>query len=243
MKLEITTSEEARNAAKALRSHLKTKADLTLGVGHSQEVLSAMLGLPNWDTLKGVVAKAEAVAPGAPAALPCIKQARTLYIDAYATGDGDGPTWARIVVDTDFLQQLTRLHAAAQAAKASEIRTWLEPDAWDGEESSSFLESELVVLPGGAFWFRFDVKHADYHVETRGMTIEELLHQLAEAQKNGDEYLFHGPDIPSLKERLDDCDELLFCDECGVPYSAGGDGYDGKCPSCADKAEEGHQDD
>lgn len=238
MKLEINTSEEARNAAKALRSHLKTKAGMTLGVGHSQEVLSAMLGLANWDTLKGVLGAA--VAPQACAPVPQMTGSLTLYVDAYACdAHGDGPTWARIVVDNAFLQELAKLRQAAKASGASEIRSWAEPDAWDGEHHLTYTEAELVVS-GGAFWFTCGIKHCDYRIETRGMDIEQLHRQLQDALTKGDQYLLHAPDISVLKERLDDCDELLFCDECGAPYQAGGDGYDGKCPSCADAEEEGH---
>ena len=33
-------------------------------------------------------------------------------------------------------------------------------------------------------------------------------------------------------------EEQTFCRDCDEPYDSAGDGYDGRCPACADKAEE-----
>jgi len=35
--------------------------------------------------------------------------------------------------------------------------------------------------------------------------------------------------------RLEEDSADLICRECGEQYDDGGDGYDGLCPSCADK--------
>lgn len=43
--------------------------------------------------------------------------------------------------------------------------------------------------------------------------------------------------IDDFEDAEEDEDADPVCDACGEPYAEGGDGYDGKCPSCADKAE------
>ena len=37
-------------------------------------------------------------------------------------------------------------------------------------------------------------------------------------------------------------DASKYCPTCGVPYQDGGDGFDGECPSCADKSEPAEKD-
>ncbi|TDW20483.1 hypothetical protein EV128_125113 [Rhizobium azibense] len=61
--------------------------------------------------------------------------------------------------------------------------------------------------------------------------------------KTGEVREFDKPEIFEEETELAEPDEDA-CRDCGEHYEDGGDGYNGRCPDCADKAEEeGRSDD
>ncbi len=202
MNLEIKTPEAARDLAKALRKFCEERASLKLPVGHSLEVVAGLLGQPNWDTLSGLLKSAvsQTDVSGVPSCL--------VYFDAFADSEwGETPAWAKLELTPQFVARVRAMQKLATERYLSEVREWDEPD-W-AESNVRLLETELVVLPNGYFWYRADVKHVDYSVETQGVQLDDLLEKARTAVASGKTYVVHSPNHdlePMLREagELDD---------------------------------------
>jgi hypothetical protein len=102
---------------------------------------------------------------------------RSVYLEAYATGDGEGPGHARLDVTPAFISSLQRLQALCLEQELTQVRISGGPDEWgpgailDGLR----LESpELVVTPH-CFWFRDVPRHYDFHVATASQDLDQFL--------------------------------------------------------------------
>ncbi|MGH8156591.1 MAG: hypothetical protein ACREPQ_00595 [Rhodanobacter sp.] len=135
--------------------------------------------------------------PAAEGVLPSLLKPRAdfdlpVYVEAYAVDDnGDGPTLAEFKVDSAFIERLTRLHTVCVENDLREARVQDGPD-WGpyGIEDDLRLQNHiLVVTSTGDFWYSASVKHADYAVETRAMSVETLIERVHSAIAKGDEYL------------------------------------------------------
>lgn len=134
----------------------------------------------------------QATAPATPSALLGEGESLTVYAEAYAADDnGDGPTLAEFEVDQAFFDRLSRLHTVCVENNLTEARAEGGPD-WGpyGIEDKLRLENhELVVTGAGDFWYTADVRHADYHVETRAVNIADFIEIVRSARAQGDEYM------------------------------------------------------
>lgn len=105
------------------------------------------------------------------------KKTVKVVVGAYASGDDmDGPSYAVIRVTPILFERIAEMIQACENHALSEVRT-LHCVAWgpgDVREDLSLQNGELVVLPGGSFWFRDQPKHSDGHIETRAATVFEL---------------------------------------------------------------------
>lgn len=234
MSINIESIDTAKSLAKSLRTLLKERAGLTLPVGASLEVVAGLGQAANWDTLSGLLTQKPIVIPAAQLLAP--GQELNLYLNAYACSEwGAGPSWAKIGINQAFLNYLRSKHQAVLAAKASELTDHGEPDAWD-DADVRLVMGELVVSSDGSFFYQAREKHADYRVETCSIQLETLEKMVKQALAEGVDYvLYHATDVDLLKEALNASDELLFCAECEAKYDGAADGWNGLCPSCADK--------
>lgn len=104
---------------------------------------------------------------------------------AYATGFGSGgPSFAAFTVDQAFLDRVTSLVELCASNRLTEARVTAYPD-WgpgDVEKDLRLLDGELVVTPGGAFWYTDCPKHGDHDIESRSenITVVQALFDAAE---------------------------------------------------------------
>lgn len=169
MKVELNETK-VRTIATGLRAAIHAGH-----VTHSKvlEVLSASMGFRNWDTMSGML-KRESRPTLA------LTQPVKLYVQVFATGDGDGPDWAQVVIDQVFLDQLLSLQALCHDRRLSHAATFGEPSLWQGDhreepdaDSISFDSTQLYITARG-WWFRATPKHTAYACETRVVDIAML---------------------------------------------------------------------
>lgn len=114
------------------------------------------------------------------------------YIEAYAASDtGDGPRFGSVRADEALLGKLLELQVLCKQNGLSEVRVFGGCD-WgpEGIEDKLRLQNHELVVVDDQFWFRADVKHADYHIETRSQNILAFVN--AVRQHAGDEPLRFG---------------------------------------------------
>jgi len=129
----------------------------------------------------------------------------TTYVEAYACDEhGDGPLFAKVEADQAFLDRITRLQKIVKEHHLSEVRQYSGDHEWEAGDVADDLRlvnDELVVCHD-AFWFVADVKHADYHVETRAQDIETFIKSILAHE--GDEPMYFGNDIKELQDMVED---------------------------------------
>lgn len=98
----------------------------------------------------------------------------TAYVEAYAADDhGAGPTYATFNASDTLIEELLELQQLCADHGLSEVRVF-RACSWgpEGIEDALRLQNDELVVCNGDFWFRADVRHADYHVETRAQDID-----------------------------------------------------------------------
>lgn len=169
MKVELNEAK-VRTIATSLRMAIHAGH-----VTHSKvlEVLAASMGFRNWDTMCGMLKRESRPALS-------LAQPVKLYMQVFATGDGDGPDWAQVVIDQPFIDQLLSLQALCDDRRLSHVATFGEPALWQGDHREepdvnavNFDSTQLYVTARG-WWFRATPKHASYACETRVVDIEML---------------------------------------------------------------------
>jgi hypothetical protein len=104
---------------------------------------------------------------------------KVIFIEAFACDEyGNGPRYAKVVIDDAFIKDVKFLSDLINTHDLSEIRRWISPDAWgpkDIEDDLRLQGGELVVVRGGTFWFSDSPKNTNYTVETRQVSIEDIL--------------------------------------------------------------------
>lgn len=124
-----------------------------------------------------------------------------IFIEAYACDDyGDGPTYASVVIDDSFVEEIKALDALINEHDLTEVRKFMTPEHWGpkGVADELMLQcGELVVVRGGFFRFVDRPRHADYSVKTRAVGINLVLKGI-----EAGECVF-GDDVENLKEYLE----------------------------------------
>lgn len=120
----------------------------------------------------------------------------TIYLEAYAASDvGGGPVLAEVECTPSFVERLQRMQQLCVGNGLSEARCVGAPKEWGQRGISDDLrlsDHELVVVPSGNFWFVASVKHGDYHVETRAISITELIDAAKSALSLGEDFALAG---------------------------------------------------
>lgn len=134
---------------------------------------------------------------------------KTLFIEAYACDDhGDGPTYARCELTPGLIDRLRELRALAEANQLESARVYASPDAWGPsgiEDELRFNQANLVVTPS-EFWFTDRPKHADYHVECRAVSFDDLDAMLS----SEDAELYSGDDLAYVKDQVEEDREFAL---------------------------------
>lgn len=142
----------------------------------------------------------------------------TLYTDAFVTDEfGEGPSWARIVIDEAFLERLLTMRRIAAKHRLSDVSEYCEPDSWSpwavNPLGMSQVQNAELQVTEKSFWFCAPVKHTDYAVESRGIWFKDLLAAISGPEHFEDApYTRHGNVIVfgvSEESRADFIEELL----------------------------------
>ena len=130
---------------------------------------------------------------------------KDLHLEAYANGDGDSPSFASTRVTPAFLRLLTSLSAVIKQhglenVEISTFKLGTSYPSWQSNNWEGQMPSDNLVVDGGAFWFSGYPKHADYLVQTRPVSIQDLLEAMALSELT----LYMGNDADELKNMVDE---------------------------------------
>lgn len=96
-----------------------------------------------------------------------------VVLAAYAVDDtSEGPTFAEVLVNQDFLDRLQRLVQVCKDHGLTEARVYAFPEWGPGNIDGALRLQcpELVVLPGGSFWFTDSTKSGG-RIESRACEV------------------------------------------------------------------------
>lgn len=213
--------ELARMMARRLREAVGTEE---LSQSRSLEVLSKTLGVPNWDTLSGMLKGEEAGTELRRAQLlkaPVLSAPVDLYVEARVTGSeyASGAAWGRLELNNSVLELLARKANQCRLNDDLGVRLSLDADEWDESEDLNHRAMPAAVTKDD-FWLRANPKHSDYLVETRRCPLERLFRVLETGASDGVDFrfaagaLFYAADrAKSLMETLEEQGRLSFSDE------------------------------
>jgi hypothetical protein len=213
--------ELARMMARRLRKAVGAE---TLTQARSLEVLSMTLGLPNWDTLSGMLKGEETGDELQRACLlvaPVLAAPVDLYLEARVTDSeyGNGANWARLELSNPVLELLARKANQCRLNDDLGVRLRLDADEWDESEELNHRTMPAAVTKDD-FWLRANPKHSDYFVETRRCPLERLFRILETGTSDGADFklaggaLFYAADkAQSLMWTLEEQGRLSFSDE------------------------------
>lgn len=124
---------------------------------------------------------------------------RTVYIEAYATNEYEGPLYARVEVTRDFIRTLERARTLCSEHGLSQARITDAPDEWGPGTIGDDLQltaPELVVTTD-LFWFTDVPKHMPFHIETACETIDRFI----ETVSGPGEPIYLGVDKDDIEEQ------------------------------------------
>jgi hypothetical protein len=128
---------------------------------------------------------------------------RNVFVNAHSTSEygGDGPTYARTVVDATFIARLLHLASLCKKDGLSEVRVCDGPELWGAcnEDGMGLTCAELVVC-GSSFWFVDAPKHSNFTIESDAQQIGGLLQAVMSGE--GDVYLSGDPE--QLRQLVED---------------------------------------
>lgn len=179
-----------------LRAALAEACGPSPAVSHSLslELLAKTLGYKNWDTLNGVAKKSclpqkeEPVKGPAPWEVPALVNLKpfTFYIEAHACSESVGyPSWGKVEVTAPWLKSLLQAQAMVREKDLEEVTLTDTLDAWDAQDTLRISGDELIV-DKTHFWFQAYPKNASYHVETRMVSIAQLLELIDKGESASD---------------------------------------------------------
>ena len=141
----------------------------------------AMVTDPNPSVWISIDTKGEICPPIAPPV--AIDKEFDLYLSAASTSEyGDGPSWAKVTVNQEFVNQIFEMLAVIKLAKLSGAERYVYPDEWENEDEYRLIDNCLHVSPHGDFWFTSYPKHSDYNIETRGLDMMRLSKAIASSE-------------------------------------------------------------
>jgi len=192
--MDARTADSAESAAEALGGFVQQLVDGILDPG--QRALICRLLVRDLKERSAIESAAiqPAAAPTAPPAWT-----RTVYLQAYATDDGNGPGYARLEVTPGFIHQVQAVRALCKEIGLTEARISGAPEQWGpgtSEEELRLTAPELVVTPT-MFWFEDVPQHMPFHIETACEDIDRFV----EAVSGPGEPLYIGIDPDDVAEQ------------------------------------------
>lgn len=121
-----------------------------------------------------------------------MSNAPLVFLEAYACiDDGYGPLYATVRVDEALRTRLLELQGLCKQHGLSEVRERRGCD-WgpEGVEDELRLQEHELVVAGDEFWFRAVPRYVLYHVETRGLSVQDFVNETR--QHAGDAPLTYG---------------------------------------------------
>ena len=172
----IFSKKEAKPMARSLEKFFKRKG-IVLEHGTALDALSVMQGFTDWNALSAIIEPDEKMT---------LQQTVTLYVRVSVQDEsGEGPEWAKILIDEPFMAKLKKMRDAVIALRVVSMTDWADPERWGPwaansifEEYSGLSEAQLEVSKDG-FWYSAPVKHGDYFVETALVSFDLLAEALA----------------------------------------------------------------
>lgn len=200
--MEINLNETTvRAMANRLRTHLQASASIECSLSMSLESTAKMLGHKNWDTLIGILRKEETPAAEVARRLkdwatfgwrekpPVVGKPFVLMWEAFACSEwGDGPSWAKIEVTQEFVNELHRQQTQCLEQTLSSIHVDYQCEQWHNDDELRIRGEELVV-DRASFWLRAYPKHADYAVETRMIDVKDFFDVIERGEQAGTEHM------------------------------------------------------
>lgn len=190
-----------KDGARRLADFLERQHGLSLKHGQALSALSAAFGERDWKTLRAALSGPEAEAAEPERyyerfkELPQLGKCRfTVFFEAHSISDyGDSPGWLIVDIDETWLENLARLSRLA----ADNQLDWVQESAgeyWDDWERFR-LDNELfcVTAGGSAYWETYP-KHANYHIETKAVSVRDLGELLRSGLEGTHEVLYYGMD-------------------------------------------------
>ena len=171
--MDAGAGQGAAATAQALKAFVTTLAEGILDARLRKEVLVQLV-----DQLTPLPASAMADEPDGPPAW-----SRIVYVEAHATDEGSGPSYARLDVTPHFIARLKALRALCTERELTEVRVTDAPSAWGpgtSEEDLRLQAPELAVTPR-MFWFTDHPKGLPIDIETRGTDIERFIYEVSGA--------------------------------------------------------------
>mgnify|MGYP000364901871 CR=1 FL=1 len=141
---------------------------------HADDLNRELFGL---EPKAGGLIVASTMRPERPPHDPAAGWTRTVYFEACATNEYEGPIYARLEVTPDFIGTLHRLRALCAEHGLEQARIAAAPDQWGpgNMEKDMRLEAPQLVVTPHLFWFTDVPKHMPFHIETAFETIDRFV--------------------------------------------------------------------
>lgn len=142
-----------------------------------------------------------------------------VVVGAYGTSDnGDAPSYAAFEVTQALLDKLAKLVKVCGEHVLTEARVTGYPNWGPGdiEDELRLQNGEMVVLPGGSFWFTDYPKYGDYRIESRGADIAAI--QVAFDSATDGEVVFLTDDQEVREQYAEDSE---VAEDDGLPVEQG----------------------
>lgn len=179
-------------------------------LSHSKalEVVAQTLGYKNWDTLSGLLKRAETPRFS-------LDKPVTLFVGAFSHDSwSKQPDWVKLTLDQAFIYTLLEMKSLCNDKDLDETsRSCLSGEWHRGEELR--IQGDNLIVSRTAWWLQARPKHADHYVETRMLDIDMMLEALS--KKTDNDYLAWRRDvllydtagnIKEMLEQLVDAGEL-----------------------------------
>lgn len=160
--MEITIDHKLARGIAALFRQVSGQKE---PVSHSAslELAAKAVGLPNWDTLSGMLkaSRQETATKQRKHSLKLDKPVRVFLEVLPEDGDDDIPRWCRVLVTTEWLEQLDEL---AKMSKSRGRRICLglgNETLWDNSSGYRDVSRDDVFVDDGAFQIRGEYRYSE----------------------------------------------------------------------------------
>ena len=129
---------------------------------------------------------------------------KTLILGAYAVNEhADGPTWVKVELTEEFLQQVEHLAALCQEHKLRSVTSHGGPAKWDLEDELR-LRYDRLEVHGSILWFSCSPKHGTYECESDVIELAQLRRLLEGKPEDGcifeGDFVFQNKDVKEIYE-------------------------------------------